>query len=351
MKDINRKIIDAVIARSQKVCPDSVALIGVYGSAATGDLHPKSDLDLLILITDDDGRKLADGFILEDVGIGYDIYCTNMDMLRNDAQCHHAKLAKLMDSEIVYVKDQGVCDELMRLREQASAFLRSEERFERVDKLLSEAKAAFAEGCLQDGIGRVRMCAAEVIITLTDAVMLYHGQYFRRGTKRTFEELAPLGLDPVFEENIRKLAAGEDVSELRELMKALILYVQDHTAHKNEAAEPTAGDLRGTYEEMFSNWRNKTDEAAAACDCFSSFMNLCSLQYMIGEIAGSVRIPPADLMAEYDPRCLQNNSELFDRFLSDYEKEYEKVGLAVRRFADVDRFVADYLGGNGTDSE
>ena len=35
----NRKIIDAVIEKAKRVCPDALALIGVYGSFATGDIH------------------------------------------------------------------------------------------------------------------------------------------------------------------------------------------------------------------------------------------------------------------------------------------------------------------------
>ena len=52
---MNQKMIDAVIEKAEMVCPGSLALIGVYGSVATGDEYAKSDLDLLILIQDDNG--------------------------------------------------------------------------------------------------------------------------------------------------------------------------------------------------------------------------------------------------------------------------------------------------------
>jgi len=55
----NRKIIDAVIRKEQAVCPGAVALIGVYGSFMTGDVHPLSDLNLLILINDERGWQLG----------------------------------------------------------------------------------------------------------------------------------------------------------------------------------------------------------------------------------------------------------------------------------------------------
>ena len=51
----NQKIIDAIIEKEKALCPGSVALIGIYGSFQTGDIHPLSDLDLLILINDDRG--------------------------------------------------------------------------------------------------------------------------------------------------------------------------------------------------------------------------------------------------------------------------------------------------------
>ena len=59
LENRNRKIIDAVIRKEQAVCPGAVALIGVYGSFMTGDVHPLSDLDLLILINDDRGWQLG----------------------------------------------------------------------------------------------------------------------------------------------------------------------------------------------------------------------------------------------------------------------------------------------------
>ena len=98
MNNINQKIIDAIIAKAEKICPNSLALIGIYGSFATGDIYEKSDLDLLILIQDDDGWKLGTGFILIDIGVGYDIYCTNWDGLNYDSECHHAHISKMMDS-------------------------------------------------------------------------------------------------------------------------------------------------------------------------------------------------------------------------------------------------------------
>lgn len=343
MNTVHQKIIDAIIAKAERVCPDSLALVGVYGSVATGDTYEKSDLDLLILIQDDDGWKLGTGFILSDSGVGYDIYCSNWEGLRFDAACHHAQLAKLMDAKIVYVKRQEAYDELCKLRAQVTAFLQSDERFARVSELIEKGKVSFANACLHETMGQARQDAAAAIFFLTNALMLFHGTYFKRGVKRMCEELSNLSVAPEFLAALRKIPESKDAAELRSLLKQLVLYVEEHTKQEAEKQEPSAC-LSGTYEEMYSNWRNKVAEAAARQDTFASFMNLCSFANMLSEISSEVNIGAFDVMADYQPDDLAANVRLYDACLQRYEDIYRKTGETVKRFANVDAFVADYLG-------
>lgn len=342
MNHVNQKIIDAVIEKAKKVCPDSLALIGVYGSVSTGDEYEKSDLDLLILISDDEGWKIGTGFILNDCSVGYDIYCTNWEGLKFDAECHHAQISKLMDSKIVYVKNQDAYDELCKLREQAKAFLESEERFERVHELIEKAKISYANAHLHEELGQVRVDAFEVIYSLLDAMMLYHGTYFKRGVKRTFEELKRLSVEDEFSNNMKKISASKDISELRMLLKNLLLYVENHIRREIHKEDPSE-TLSGTYEEMYSNWRNKVEEAAVHNDVFASFMNMCSLHCMFSDISSEVNIGTYNIMEEYNPDCLEENIRIYDRYLGKYEEVYKKAGITVKRFPNVDEFVEDYL--------
>ncbi len=342
MNTVNQKIIDAVIAKAEKVCPDSLALIGVYGSVATGDIHEKSDLDLLILIQDDEGWQLGTAFILEDNKVGYDIYCTNWDGLRYDARCHHAQISKLMESKIVYIKNQEAYDELCKLREQTKNFLASEERFQRVRELVEKAKVAFADAHLHDELGQVRLDAFGVIYYSLDALMLFHGKYFKRGVKRTFEELAQLPIAPEIPEIINQIAASKDVAGVRVLLRELLTRVERHV-HQEASKEEPSQSLWGTYEEMYSNWRNKVEEAADSNNAFASYVNLCNLHLMFSEIADGVNIGTYDIMGEYNPDCLEDNVALFDKYLDKYAQVYKQAGIEIRSFADVDAFVADYL--------
>ena len=342
MNTVNRKIINAIIEKAESLYPDSLALIGVYGSVATGDDYAKSDLDLLILIENEEARKLSVGFILSDSGVGYDIYCTDWNNLHNEAQCHQAHISKLMDSEIVYVKNQKAYDELCKLREDTKLFLESDERYQRVDELITKAKIAYADALLCDTLGQVRLNAFGVMDCLLNAVMLYHGRYFRLGVKRTFDEIANLPVSDEFSDNMRKIASSKETSEIRELLKGLLLYVESYTHREKPKSEPSAV-LTGTYEELYSNWRNKVEEAANNSDVYSCFANMCCFNYMLSGISSEFNIGDYNVMDEYNPENLTDNVRLYDKYLDKYEKVCNKAGIKIKHFSDVDAFVADYL--------
>lgn len=342
MNQVNQKIIDAIIAKAERVCPDSLLLIGLYGSAATGDVHPKSDLDLLILVGDDKGRQLADGFILEDAGIGYDIYCTGWEMLEGDARCGHAHLSRLLDCKIVYVKDPAALTRLKALQDKARALLASDQRKENARAAMAMAKAVYADAFLAESLSKVRTCAGAAIHYLLDALMLHHGQYFRLGVKRTFEELSPLSLPFDLEAMVLSVIRGETAEDIRTGLTALMRCVRDHLNDPMPKEQPSEANLKGTYEEMFSNWRNKMGEAAQRRDLYSSFMNLVSFQFMLGEIAAGVDIPDLDAMAKFDPLDLLKNAEAFDAILAQYREEYRKIGLEPKVLPNADAFLAQY---------
>lgn len=65
-----------------------------------------------LIIIDDNGWQLSNSFIPDDEQIGYDIYCTTLQMLDSDAECPHAQISKLMDSQIIYAANDIVTERL-----------------------------------------------------------------------------------------------------------------------------------------------------------------------------------------------------------------------------------------------
>ncbi|MBR5438290.1 MAG: hypothetical protein IKV21_05155 [Clostridia bacterium] len=48
-------------------------------------------------------------------------------------------------------------------------------------------------------------------------------------------------------------------------------------------------------------------------------------------------------MEEYNPENLTDNVLIYDKHLKEYERACNKAGIEIKRFSDVDAFVADYL--------
>lgn len=343
MNPTHKKMIDGILQKANRLCPDALDAIGVYGSEATGDTHDKSDLDLLILVNDPSGYLLSEAFLLTDTGIGYDLYCTTWERLEQDATCTHAHLSKLLDSQLVYVKDDAVVQRLTALRQQANAVLSSPDRIAKVHDALAEAKKAYADCFLADSLSQVRLHAGGVIHLLTTALMLYHGTYFRKGVKRTFSELAALALPFDMEALVMAVISPCSADEIRQRLTDLLKTVQAYLSAGKEKEAPNENNLQDTYEEMFSNWRNKMWEAAQNNDVFASFINMVSCQCMLQDIADTVAIQKPDLLADFDPCHTQKNAEVFDEALRRYLENYRQAGMQPRQFANIDAFLAAYL--------
>jgi len=334
MTATDRKIINAVLQKCEKYCPGAIDILGVYGSAATGDTHSKSDLDLLIVCEEDASRIIADAFILDDNDVGYDIFCTPWSSLESDAKCTHANLAKLLDSKIIFSKDASAEERLADLREEAFLRLASNERFACSDTAFNKAKLAFAECVLARSLPQMRLHAAGCITYAFDALMLSKGKYFKLGVKRNFEEL---GLDEEQKREVLSVICAKDENVLKTALGAFLCSVKEQLAPKPFDAKPT----KGTYEEMYSNWKGKVSLAVRGNDVYSAFMNMASFAHMLSFCAppGSV----SDAMAGFDPDDLAISALAFDKTLEEYRDLCEEAGVTPRRFANVDEFVGDYL--------
>ena len=344
MREAHQKIIDAVLRKAETVCPGCLDILGIYGSAATGDLHKGSDLDLLIVLNDEEKRPvMSEAFILEDEDVGYDIYCTSWDMLKDDAECGHANLGKLMDSEIVFLKDEAVRERLEDLRKKAACILASDARFDKAEEALQRSFMPYAMAMTAETIGRKRLFSGYMISMCLDAVMFYNGRYFRLGTKRVFEELQGLELPENFREHIMDIVSAEDPDALDRALTGLLRSVTGFFRREVKKEAPAAEKLTGTYEEMYSNWRGKMYEAAEREDRYSSFMNMGSFGFMLEEIAGECDIPDYDIMGSYDPDDLKANAEAFDGILDRYLLEYRKAGAEPHKYPDADAFADEYL--------
>ncbi len=351
----NQKIIDAIIKKASIICPESLALIGVYGSFATGDFYDKSDLDLLILINDDNGWQLGTCFIQDDLQVGHDIYCTKWDALEYDSEFLHPNISKLMDSKIVYCADDKYKEKLENLRQKVKNILEtpfSAEDYEKAEKTLKESEHFYTMAMVSDDILKVYEYAGDVIYYVENAIAMLNKQYFRYGVKRAYEELNGMSHRPEnLCELIENVIVATSVSEIKEyltkLMKeTMISFQQVKDTLVIQKKDVSENIISGTYEEMYSNWRNKMYLAAERKNCHLAFMNLVSLNSMLNDIHSEVDIDKYDALSCYNPKDLNKTANAYDDILKNYLVEYNKVGIAEKRYIDIDSFVHNYLKNN-----
>lgn len=351
LKERNQKIINAIIEKANVVCPGALAMIGINGSFMTGDIHEKSDLDLLILINDDRGWQLGCAFIQDDLQVGHDLYCTTWERLRHDALYEHPNISKLMDSKIVYCADARYKQELEALREQVHVKLAApfgKEDYARAEKVFKEAEHCYTMAMISENRSEVLDWAGGVIYFVENAIAMLNKQYFRYGVKRAYEELEKMNTRPealcdmidAVISAVSTASVKEHVSTLMRETIAVFQKVKETIATQKKPA--TEDTLLGTYEEMYSNWRNKMYVAAETGNRHLAFMSLISSNAMFSDIYREVDVNRYDALSGYDSQDLYETAKSYDDIINAYLNEYRKAGIQEKRYADVDAFVLDY---------
>ena len=252
----------------------------------------------------------------------------------------------------MYCADEKYKEKLLALRQKAKDILEatfSGEDYKKAEKGLREAEHCYAMAMLSDESSRVSQWAGGVVYYVENAIAMLNKQYFRYGVKRAYEELnamkkRPEKLCDLIEDVVSAVSAASVKEHLTMLMKetkAVFHQVKETiSAEKKPIAADTIG---GTYEEMYSNWRNKMYLAASTGNKHLAFMSLISANVMFAEISSQVDIGEYDVLGCYDPEDLQQTAHAYDHILNAYLGEYRKGGVLERRYSDIDAFVTDYL--------
>ena len=346
LRESDRTLIDAVIRRAERLCPEALDLIAVYGSALTGDTWEKSDLDLAIVINNDAGYALAQGFLLEDTGIAYDLYCTTWTQLEEMAQYRDPQIARLMDSEIVYRREEAAAERLRRLRDGCGKRLSvpfSTADFASVRAALREAEHFYARTMTADTLSEARINAYGAVRRCMDAVMLAAKRYYRKGVRRVFEELREADAPDGFCETAIAVTMAGNLEALRLSLTAMMRLMREFetklaSRFAAEKQPPKPAALRGTYEEMCSNWAGKMLLAERSGDRWLAFASMSCFQSMLDEIGEETALPPFEVLADYDPENLSATRCRFQAHLERYREFCGSCGLPVCRYPDASAF-------------
>ena len=345
----NQRIIKAVIAKMEKLCPGSVALIGIGGSFFSGDIHEKSDLDLFIIINDDKARVLSSCFILD--GVGFDIYCSKWDRLEHMAEYKDPYSGKLIDLEIVYVLDKETEERYYQLQKKLLEKLNSplsEEDIKNAKAHLQKAESEYIEVMLNDGITECRFSSALLLYYLEFSLYMINKKIVKHGVKRIPEEIKAMPILPGnFLEVHNKIVCSETVSEIKasctELIKIMRKCFKDFEKSNNDKKEISAKDLVGTYEEIYSNWRSKMFHSIDIGNPYLSFSTISSCQYFYNMMSNDFNIDNINVIKNFFPSDLAATAAYFDSAMEEYLDLYKKLNVEVVEYKTVEEFEQGYL--------
>lgn len=346
----NDKLISMVIERARQDYPEEIAVIGLAGSFRTGDFHDKSDLDLIIINNNNEGWDISSCFILGDVG--YDIYCTPWETrIEDQAALESPMISSLTDLLVLYCAKPEYMDKLRAYQQRAQDALAKSigsECLERAKKWIDLAKQEYANTCLHEDIGAVRLASAEMVYNLVNALSHMNNRYFQRGLKRYLEEVKSFRhLPGDFETNYWNVIRAKNVDEIRSTSRFLLNSLLElHKALHQQYVEqpvPTYDNLKGTYEELWCNYRNKVISSVESKDASYAFYAAMGAQGLLDEMTESRGTRKFNLMQYFDVDYLDLFKDRFLLAMDDYLEEYRRVGRQVERYDTFEELYRQYM--------
>ncbi|MCK9524666.1 MAG: nucleotidyltransferase domain-containing protein [Limnochordia bacterium] len=346
----NQRLIEAIIIKAQKVCPDAVDLIGIYGSFCTGDIHEKSDLDLLIVTNSEEGRKVSACFILGEVA--HDFYCTTWESMERLALYKNPHIAKIMEANIVYSKDDQQLQRLKSIQQTLTEKLSSPctlEDYSGAEVYLKGATLEYARVMMNHEWGVCLQASASMLHHLENALCMLNKTYFRGGTRRTPHELRAFHKLPEgFMEKYGKVLRARTVNESKDSSSELIRLVTDYFVEQKSLLQDKkqlAWDhIQGSYEEIYSNWRNKMYRAAECDDVYAALMAAMGCQCFYDELYDECAVEKLNVMETFQKENLHASAQAFDGLMERYQQVYNRLGKKPAYYQTIEDFLQDYLG-------
>jgi hypothetical protein len=347
----NEKLINMVVERAKRDFPEDIAIIGLSGSFSTGDFHEKSDLDLIIINNTDRGWEISFQFILDDVG--YDIYCTPWDTrIEAEANLESPMVSCLTNMKVLYCAKPEYLERLKMYQKKALDELAKPigiASLARAQKYINNAKQYYSEALLSDEIGAVRYASGKLAFEIINAINCLNNTCFQHGLKRYLDELRLLKYLPnSFEKTYMDLINAKSVDEIRSaafiLLKDITGLYDKVDAEMIEHPAPTYDNLKGTYEELWCNLRNKVINSTQAKDKSYAFLTAISAQNYLDEMTADRGTKKFNVMKYFASDALDTFRDSFMQIMDEYLEEYKKVGREVDRYISFEELYKAYMG-------
>ena len=228
----NEKIINEVLAKIKRTCPNSIDMVAIGGSFASGDFYEKSDLDLLIIRNDDEGTKISKCFIMDD--IGYDIYTHSWEDLKRMSRYRNPYVTKLKQLDIIYTRNSEASEKYKSLQADLNDNMSNDLLLKHnVSNLFAYAQNNFSDSLSSNFPKESYKALGEYIKNVEAIVYLINGKYVEHGTKGIPIEILkmkdlPKGFAKSYEALMDCTNPREIANAIQENINSVEQYVIDH---------------------------------------------------------------------------------------------------------------------------
>ena len=345
----NKKIIEIIMKQINEKCPDSIDMIAIGGSFCNGDIYEKSDLDLVIISRDEKAGCIDKCFILGDVAM--DVYTHDWTEFEQMTEYPHPYVTKLIDLDIIYAHDDDVLKRYKELQTKLKSNMTDEtivlkniqKHFNKVNFELDKLNQN------ENDLGLAYRRLANIIREVEFIIYMANGAYVKKGTKRVPEEICNMSeLPNDFVETYKDITKCKSVVEIKEKANKLVDCITAFVSEKGikyiasveekketKRKELMPNNLFGTYEEIYSNWKNKMMHAVSINSRYLSFVTMSSCQEFYDEITNMFNIPKIELIANYNPNDLSSNVKYFDECMKKWLNLYEEYGVSINYYSDL----------------
>lgn len=171
--------------------------------------------------------------------------------------------------------------------------------------------------------------------------------YIKLGIKRIREEIYKMEKlpDNFYQYYMKAIKADklESVKEcMTELMNSVKKYLNELENTLRVKNEIKGENIKGSYEEIYSNWKNKMHLASETKDSYLSFMTSASCQNFYDEMFEEFNINRVNLMKDFDINDLEKSENAFNMAMEQYKKLYIKTSEKIVHYDTIEEFEGDY---------
>lgn len=186
--EINDRVVQWILNKVTSEFADDVSLVLIYGSYMNGTANRKSDVDCYYIPKTEHGYDMAVDFMIE--GVGYDIFPIPWERVEKIADLLENMSPLVGDVKIIYHNSTSDIERFQMMQERLKRNLSNDTYVRKIAARRCEEAGRLCVMLDQNRrASEIRKIAGNMIMTLADAVAVYHHDYYHFGLKRQYEDL------------------------------------------------------------------------------------------------------------------------------------------------------------------